>query len=117
MQSPLYGKFDLRVSDHSVGPVFISPGSEIDVYTNKGAGAAVTFNLPPAKKGMRVMFVGQAAQNIVVDPDGTETITLAGTAQGAGVAITGTGAQNLVLGLVCLEDGKWKDYIQRGTWA
>lgn len=117
MQYPNFGKGDLRVSDHSVGPVNIAPGSEVDIYTNKGAAASVTFNLPPAKKGMRFMFLGQAAQNIVVDPDGTETITLAGTAQGAGVAITGTGALNLVLGLVCVEDGKWKDYIQRGTWA
>lgn len=114
---PTDGKRALKVADFTSPTVVISADTDIDVFTNRGAGAAVTFNLPPAKVGMEFTFVGMAAQNIVIDANGTETISLAGTAQGAGVAITGTGAQNLVCKIVCLVDGAWKDVIQRGTWA
>ena len=112
-----YGKVLGKVSAHSVGPVVIQADSEVDTFTNKGAGAAVTFNLPPAKAGMTYLFLAEAVQNIVIDPNGTETISLAGTPQGAGVAITGTGALNLALLITCVTDGVWKDVVQRGTWA
>lgn len=107
----------VKVGDFTSPTVVISADTDTKVFTNRGASAAVTFNLPPAKVGMEYTFVGMAAQNIVIDPNGTETISLAGTAQGAGVAITGTGAMNLVCKIVCLVDGAWKDVIQRGTWA
>ena len=111
------GKNLVRVADCTAPTVNISADSDVTVFTNRGASAAVTFNLPPAKVGMQYTFVGMAAQNIVIDPNGTETISLAGTAQGPGVNITGTGAQNLVCSIVCLVDGAWKDVVQRGTWA
>lgn len=113
----LIGKGLLKVAHCTAPTVSISPDTDVTVFTNSGAGAAVQFNLPPAKAGMAFTFVGLAAQNIVIDPNGTETISLAGTAQSAGTAITGTGAQNLVCSIVCLVDGAWKDVSQRGTWA
>jgi hypothetical protein len=112
-----YGKNLNNVSAHTVGPVVIDSNSEVEVYSNKGAAAALTFQLPPAKQGMSYWFVAEAAQNIVLKPQTGEKVSLAGTLQAASASITGTGAQGLACLLVCLTDGEWKDVVQRGTWA
>lgn len=112
-----YGKNLNNVSAHTVGPVVIDSNSEVEVYTNKGAGGALTFQLPAAKQGMAFWFVAEAAQNIVLKPATGNKIGLAGTLQAADASITGTGAMNLACLLVCLTDGEWKDVVQRGTWA
>ena len=118
MNLPLVeGKRFLKVADCTSAVVVIQADTDISIFTNRGAGAAVQFTLPTAQVGMEFTFVGMAAQNIVLKPATGETVSLAGTSQSANTAITGTGAQNLVCRLTCLVAGGWKDTIQRGTWA
>src|SRR5688572_2222423 len=59
-------------------------------FTNEGAGAAVTFALPAATVGLWYRFTAKAAQELRVDPNGTETIALpsSGVQQAAGAYLT-----------------------------
>lgn len=111
------GKVKVVTGVFTKASVVVSPDSEIDVYSNRGAAAQVIFVLPPAVPGMQYTFVAEAAQNIRLTPATGEQISLAGTLQSANTSITGTGAQNLVCTITCLTTGQWKDTYQRGTWA
>lgn len=111
------GKNLLKVADFTTSPVVVSPDTEINVFTNRGAAGAVTFTLPPAVVGMQFTFIGAAAQNIVITPATGGILCLAGTPKSANASLTGTGALTLVCQLTCLVAGTWADTIQRGTWA
>lgn len=49
------------------------------VFTNTSASGAITFSLPAAENGLQYYFVVQAAQELRIDPNGTETISLPST--------------------------------------
>jgi hypothetical protein len=87
--------------------------------TNVGAGAAVTFALPAAKKGMRVFAIVKAAFELRLDPNGTETMALpsSGVQQAAGKYITAD-AVGESAHYVCTTAGTW-DYVGPidGTWG
>jgi hypothetical protein len=51
---------------------------------------AKTFNLPAAAQGYNFILQLGVAQNVVIDPDGTEIIYLNGASLGAGVAVENT---------------------------
>lgn len=89
------------------------------VVSNQGASGAVTFSLPAAEKGMRVTALVQAAQELRLDPSGTETIGLpaTGVQQAAGKYVTAD-AVGESLELVCLVDGTWTPIGGAdGTWT
>lgn len=84
-------------------------------FTNEGAGGAVTFSLPPATVGQWYRFVAKAAQEIRLDPNGTETIALdTGVQQAAGAYITFNAIGERV-GIECVKAGEWETFDPVGT--
>lgn len=89
------------------------------IVSNLGASAATTFTLPKAVPGMRVSAVLKAAQELRLDPFGTETIALpsTGVQQAAGKYITADALSESVQ-LVCLIAGTWDAVgATDGTWG
>jgi hypothetical protein len=87
------------------------------IVSNRGAAGAVTFTLPSAEVGMRVKAIVLAAQELRLDPAGTETIALAnGVQQAAGKYITADAIGETVA-LVCLRPGTWDEENFSGTWT
>lgn len=88
------------------------------VVSNKGRGAATTFVLPPAVVGMKVSAVVQAAQELRLDPSGTQTIALpsSGVQQAAGAYIVADAIGETV-DIVCITTGTWDVLNFNGTWT
>ncbi len=87
------------------------------VVSNHGATGAVTFALPAAEVGMRVSAIVQAAQELRLDPNGTETAALVnGVQQAAGKYIVAD-AIGEVIKLICLTPGRWEVENFNGTWT
>jgi len=87
-------------------------------FTNAAAGGAVIFTLPAAVVGLRYQFFVQAAQDLVIDPDGTETLacTTTGVQGAAGKKLTANAAGEYC-NLICLVAGKWEVRGYIGTWS
>lgn len=84
-------------------------------FTNEGAGAAVTFALPAATVGQWYRFVAKAAQEIRLDPNGTQTIALdTGVQQAAGAYITFNAIGERVT-IECVKAGEWDTCDPIGT--
>lgn len=89
------------------------------IVHNNGAVAARTISLPAAKKGMRVTAFVKAAQELRLDPNGTETMALPSTgvqaAAGKYMTADAIGESGV---WICLIDGTW-DYLGPidGTWT
>lgn len=87
-------------------------------FTNEGAGAQVTFSLPAATVGQWYRFKVMAAQELRIDPNGTETIALpsTGAQQAAGAYLTadaaGEGCE-----VECVKAGQWAVNWYTGTWT
>lgn len=86
------------------------------VFNNIGAGAQVTFTLPTAADGMWFGFYVDAAQTVVVDAAGTDTIRHVADVSSAGGTFT-SGAQYSYLEIWCVSAGKWIVKIRTGTWT
>lgn len=88
------------------------------VFTNTGAAGAVTFALPAAEIGLRYTFVVGATQELRIDPNGTETISLpsTGAASAAGKYITAD-AQGEKVDIACVKAGTWAVLSYVGTWT
>jgi hypothetical protein len=88
------------------------------IVSNAGASGAVTFALPAAVVGMRVTAVVEAAQELRLDPNGTETIALPSTGvQGAAGKYLTADAVGENVELVCLTAGTWDCTNYTGTWT
>lgn len=88
------------------------------VLTNTGAGGAITFTLPAATPGMRVTAFLKAAQELRLDPNGTETIALPSTgAQGAAGKYLVADAVGEYVQLLCVVAGTWSSIGYFGTWT
>lgn len=87
-------------------------------FTNDGAAGAVTFALPAATVGQWYRFKVKAAQELRIDPNGTETIALpsSGAQQAAGAYLTadavGEGCE-----VECVKAGVWEVNSYTGTWT
>lgn len=87
------------------------------IHTNEGAGAAITLSLPAATVGLHYDFVVKAAQELRIDPNGTETIALpTGVQQAAGKYITAD-ADGEFIRIVCVKAGAWNVLGSVGTWG
>jgi hypothetical protein len=88
------------------------------VISNAGASGAATFALPPATAGLTFTFVVQAAQELRIDPNATETIALPSTGvQGAAGKYLVADAIGEKVQLVCLTAGKWDVIHYSGIWT
>lgn len=110
-----------RVFIATTTPVAIPYANAIQggvVVSNKGRGAATTFTLPPAKLGMRVSAVVQAAFELRLDPNGSESVALPSTGvQSTAGAYIGADAIGETVDLVCLTVGTWDCLNYNGTWT
>lgn len=88
------------------------------VVSNLGASGAVAFTLPAAVPGMRVTAIVQVAQELQLDPNGTETIALPSTGvQGAAGKYLTANALTETVQLICLTAGTWDCITYEGTWT
>lgn len=88
------------------------------VFTNEGATGAAVFALGPSAAGVELTFVVMAAQELRIDPSGTETIALPSTgAQGAQGKYLTADAVGEWVRLLCVKAGQWQVVGYFGTWA
>lgn len=88
------------------------------VFTNEGAEGAAVFALGPATVGVELTFVVMAAQELRIDPSGTETIALPSSgAQGAAGKYLTADAVGEWVRLLCVKTGQWQVAGYLGTWA
>lgn len=88
------------------------------VISNLGASGAAVFALPPASVGLTFTFLVEAAQELRIDPNGTETIALpsSGVQGAAGKYLTADAIGEKVQ-LVCVSAGTWDVVHYSGTWT
>jgi hypothetical protein len=86
-------------------------------FTNQGASGAITFALPPATVGQWFRFVVKAAQELRIDPNGTETVALPSGVQQAAGKYIGADAIGERITLECVKAGEWDSTEGVGTWT
>lgn len=82
-----------------------------------GAAGTVVFSLPPALAGYEVSARVGAAQELRLDPNGTETIAATTGVPGAAGKYLTANAVNERVTLKCSEAGKWDVVAFTGTWT
>jgi hypothetical protein len=88
------------------------------ILTNAGAAGAITFSLPAATVGMAYRFAVGAAQELRIDPNGTETIALPSTgAQSAAGKYIVADAVGEGVEIYCAVAGDWNVASYIGTWT
>ncbi len=88
------------------------------IFTNEGATGAATFALAPAAVGVSLTFRVMTAQELRIDPSGSETIALpsSGAQSAAGAYIVADAVGEWVR-LVCVKTGQWQVEGYFGTWT
>lgn len=87
-------------------------------FSTVGAAGTVVFALPPATVGLQYDFYVGAVQELRIDPNGTETISLpsSGVAQAAGAYLTANAVGETVK-IKCVVAGTWAVFGFTGTWT
>jgi len=87
-------------------------------FTTAGASGAVVFSLPAATVGQWYRFHVGAAQQLRIDPNGTETIALPSTgAQSSAGAYIVADAVGESVEIQCVVAGDWNVNSYIGTWT
>lgn len=87
-------------------------------FSTVGAAGTVTFSLPAATVGLNYRFRVGAAQELRIDPNGTEKISLPSTGvPGAGGKYLSADADGETVHLVCTKAGEWSVFGYTGTWT
>lgn len=116
--STLNGRGLRTVSVKTANYTVVAPTDNGTTFTNEGAAGAVTFALPAATVGQWYRFKVKTAQELRIDPNGTETIALpsSGAQQAAGAYIVadaaGEGCE-----IECVKAGVWEVNWYTGTWT
>jgi hypothetical protein len=103
-----------RTSNYTVVPAT----DQMDVFSNEGASGTITFSLPAATLGQEYRFRVAAAQQLRIDPNGTETIALpsTGVQQGAGKYLFAS-APGAAVSIRCNASGTWTVMSFVGSWS
>ncbi len=110
---PPLGAVITKTADHTV--LATQSGS---ILTNTGASGAITFSLPAAVPGMRFTARVSVAQQLRLDPNGTETISLPSNGvPGAAGKYLVADAIGETVDLVCVVAGSWSVVGYTGTWT
>lgn len=115
--STLNGRATIDVTAHTAAFSLVASQTG-SFHTNTGASGAIVASLPVATVGLRYGFALGAAQELRIDPSGTETISLPsnGVPGGAGKYLTADAIGENVE-LVCLIAGNWSVKSSTGTWT
>jgi hypothetical protein len=102
---------------HTAGDTLTAAESG-SVHTNAGASGAIVLALPAATVGLEFFFGVRAAQELRIDPNGSETISLPsdGIPGAAGKYLTANAIGETVH-LVCVTAGTWAVMGFTGTWT
>lgn len=102
---------------HTAGDTLLAIESG-SCHTNAGAAGAITLALPPATVGLEFEFRVSVAQELRIDPDGTETISLPsnGVPGAAGKYLVADAIGETVR-LRCCVAGSWSVIGHTGTWT
>ena len=96
----------------------VTVGDNGKTFTNTGAAGAVTFAMPAAVAGLKYRFRVGVAQQLRIDPNGTETISLPSTgAPSAAGAYIVADAIGETVDIQCVEAGSWSVFGFTGTWT
>jgi hypothetical protein len=88
------------------------------VQTNAGATGAIALVLPAAAVGLEFFFGVRAAQELRIDPNGDETISLPSTGvPGAAGKYLVADAIGETVHLMCVAAGTWAVMGYTGTWT
>lgn len=88
------------------------------VHTNAGASGAVVLTLPAAVVGLEFFFGVRVAQQLRIDPSGSETISLPSTGvPGAAGKYLVADAIGETVHLLCVAAGTWAVMGYTGTWT
>jgi hypothetical protein len=118
MSATLNGRQYATVENKTANYAVVADSDNGKVFTNAGAGGAITFALPAATVGQRYSFAVGAAQELRIDPNGTETIALPSTgAQSAAGAYIVADAVGEYVEIVCVVAGDWNVTTYIGTWT
>jgi len=108
----------LRSSEAHTAADTLSAIDSGKMHTSVGATGAITLTLPAATAGLEYFFRVGAAQELRLDPNGTETIALPSTGvQGAAGKYLTANADGESLHIMCDTAGDWTCYGYTGTWA
>jgi len=109
---------EMLVEAHTADDTLTAAEMYGSVHTTVGAAGTVVLTLPPAKVGMHGMFRVGAAQELRLDPDGTEVISLPSTGvPGAAGKYLTANADGETVYLVCTKAGQWNVMGFTGTWT
>ena len=114
----VHGQYITTVEEKTASYTIVAQTDNGKCFTNNGASGAITFSLPAATVGQRYRFAVREAQELRIDPNGTETISLpsSGVAQAAGAYLTADAAGETVE-IMCVETGTWAVFGYTGTWT
>lgn len=118
MSESLNGRARLGVEIKTAAYTVVAGTDNGKTFTTEGASGAVTFSLPAATVGQWYQFSVGAAQELRIDPNGTETIALpsTGAQSAAGKYITADAAGEGVR-IECVKAGQWNVRSYIGTWT
>ena len=96
----------------------VTAGDSGRTFSTTGASATVTFAMPAAVPGLRYRFHVGAAQELRIDPNGSETCSLpsTGVPGAAGKYLTANAAGETVA-IECALAGTWSVFGFTGTWT
>lgn len=103
-----------KTADYTI----VAGQDQCKTFGTVGAAGTVVFALPAATVGQRYRFLVGAAQELRIDPNGTETIGLpsSGVQQAAGAYLTANAAGEF-LEIECIIAGTWTPMAFNGTWT
>lgn len=117
MSSTLNGRALRGVAVKTADYTIIAGADNGKIFTNEGDAGTQVLTLPPATVGQWYEFVVKAAQQMRIDPNGTETIALdTGVQQAAGKYIVAD-AIGEHIGVRCVKAGEWETFDPTGTWT
>jgi len=117
MSQTLNGRAPVGVSAHTANFTLTANDSGT-MHTNAGAAGTITASLPSATVGLHFWFLVKAAQELRLDPSGTQTIGLpsSGAQQAAGKYLSADAVGEWVR-IVCAVAGTWDVLGYAGTWS
>lgn len=108
----------MHVEAHTADDTLTAAEMYGSVHTSVGAAGTVVLTLPASVVGMHAWFRVGAAQELRLEPNGTEKIALpsTGVAGAAGKYLTAN-ADGESVQLVCTKAGEWSVFGFTGTWT